>query len=159
MAPVIEDIDISDFLMKTGAAIVAGFFMGLERQIKGKPAGLKTNTLVALGATVFIIVSFAFANDQGTDMTRILGQIVVGVGFLGAGVILQREKEYKVAGLATAATIWCSAAAGCLAALGLYLPLLLFTAMVVVINLAFGYLNSKLPKRETDDMTKKENDN
>lgn len=136
------EIDISEFLLKTGAAALAGLLMGLERKFKGKPAGLKTYMLVALGASAFIIISLLFANSSTTDMTRVLGQIVVGVGFLGAGVILQGND--KVKGLATAATIWCSAAAGCFAGFGLYLPLLLFTISVVIINMVFGYLNPKI---------------
>ncbi|MAN58240.1 MAG: magnesium transporter MgtC [Flavobacteriaceae bacterium] len=138
------EIELTDFLLKGGAASLAGLCMGLERQVKGKPAGLKTNILVALGATVYIMVSLLFVNEQSTDMTRIIGQIVVGVGFLGAGVILQRDNENKVKGLATAATIWCSAAAGCLAGLGIYNVLAGFTVMVVFVNVVFGYINKKV---------------
>ncbi|TBW27985.1 MgtC/SapB family protein [Gramella sp. KN1008] len=138
------EIEISEFLFKTGAAAMAGLLMGLERQFKGKPAGLKTNMLVALGASAFIIISLIFENSDTTDMTRILGQIVVGVGFLGAGVILHGQNKREVKGLATAATIWCSAAAGCFAGFGLYVPLLLFTLSVVIINMVFGYLNPKI---------------
>ena len=138
------EIEISDFLLKNGAAAFAGLLMGLERQFKGKPAGLKTNTLVSLGAAGFIIISLLFVDADGTDATRILGQIVVGVGFLGAGVILHGDDGKKVEGLATAATIWCSAAAGCFAGFGLYIPLIIFTVFVVIINLVFGYLNTKV---------------
>ena len=123
---------------------MAGLFMGLERQMKGKPAGLKTNMLVALGASSFIIISTLFMDSETTDMTRIVGQVVVGVGFLGAGVILHGEQNRKVEGLATAATIWCSAAAGCFAGFGLYVPLLVFTSFVLIINLIFGYLNTQV---------------
>lgn len=144
------ETDIVDFLFKTGAAIVSGFCMGFERQMKGKPAGLKTNTLVALGSSIFVLVSSMFQNAEGTDMTRIVGQIVVGVGFLGAGVILQRQDEKKVAGLATAATIWCSAGSGCLAAVGMYIQLFLFTAMVIGINIVFGYLNHKVKNNNSE---------
>lgn len=146
------EIDIVDFLFKTGAGAFAGLLMGLERQFKGKPAGLKTNMLVALGASAFIIISLLFENSGGTDMTRIVGQVVVGVGFLGAGVILHGEDGKKVEGLATAATIWCSAAAGCFAGFGLFIPLLIFTIFVVIINLVFGYLNTKV--RENSDQVK-----
>lgn len=142
------EIELTDFLLKGGAAALSGLCMGLERQVKGKPAGLKTNILVAVGATVFIMASLVFQGEAGTDMTRIIGQIVVGVGFLGAGVILQRDKEKRVKGLATAATIWCSAAAGCLAGLGIYKVLAAFTILVVLVNIVFGYLNKKV----TDNM-------
>ncbi|MUP47298.1 MgtC/SapB family protein [Gramella sp. BOM4] len=138
------EIDIIEFFFKSGAACLSGLFMGLERQMKGKPAGLKTNMLVALGASAFIIISTLFITEDSTDMTRIVGQVVVGVGFLGAGVILHGENDRKVEGLATAATIWCSAAAGCFAGFGLYVPLLVFTSFVLIINLIFGYLNTQV---------------
>lgn len=145
------ELDIIDFLIKSISAILAGAFMGVERKIKDKPAGLKTYTLVSLGASVYIMISLLFIAADSTDMTRIVGQMVVGVGFLGAGVILQDTKNTKVKGLATAATIWCSAAAGCLAGFGLYFPLLLFTIFVVAINLLFGYLNEKVGNKVNGD--------
>lgn len=138
------ELDNAQFLLQSGAATMAGLLMGLERKFKGKPAGLKTNMLVALGACAFVTISLLFKDTDGTDMTRIVGQIVVGVGFLGAGVILHGEHDTKVRGLATAATIWCSAAAGCFAGFGLYLELIFFTVFVVMINLVFGYLNRKV---------------
>lgn len=144
------EIELSAFAIKAGAAILAGFCMGFERQLKGKHAGLKTNTLVALGSTIFVTIALLFKDSDKTDMTRIIGQVVVGVGFLGAGVIMQRKEEEEVKGLATAATIWCSAAAGCLAALELYQPLFIFTALVVIINLTLGYLNKKMSENSNN---------
>ncbi|WP_010230333.1 MgtC/SapB family protein [Gillisia marina] len=145
------EIEITEFLIKSLVAIISGACMGVERKFKDKPAGLKTYTLVSLGAAVYIIISLVFESADSTDMTRIVGQVVVGVGFLGAGVILQDGKKTKVKGLATAATIWCSAAAGCLAGFGLYLPLLFFTIFVVAINLVFGYLNEKVKNQLNTD--------
>tara|TARA_R100000935_G_C2733288_1_gene122846 strand:- start:188 stop:631 length:444 start_codon:yes stop_codon:yes gene_type:complete len=145
------DLDIWEFIIKISAAAFSGAFMGLEREFKGKPAGLKTYTLVALGAATYIIISLLFESSDSTDMTRIVGQVVVGVGFLGAGVILHDKNSTIVKGLATSATIWCSAAAGCLAGFGLYLPLLVFTLFVIFINLIFGYLNDKLSGKANKD--------
>ncbi len=145
------EVDIVEFSLKSGAACLAGLCMGLERQIKGKPAGLKTNMLVALGASAYIIISMLFIDSQNTDMTRIIGQVVVGVGFLGAGVILHGKDDRKVEGLATAATIWCSAAAGCFAGFGLYVALLVFTVFVLIINLIFGYLNLQVKNHSNHD--------
>ncbi len=147
--PIELELDVLLFLKNGLAAILAGFLMGLERQLKGKHAGLKTNVLVALGANVFIMASLVFADFSGTDLSRVLGQVIVGVGFLGAGVILPKNGKDKVAGLATAATIWCSAAAGCLAGLGLYAVLGVFTIMVVLVNLVFGLLNRKIDKKKS----------
>ncbi|CAL66892.1 MgtC/SapB family protein [Christiangramia forsetii] len=146
------EIDIWEFIIKLGAAAVSGALMGLEREFKDKPAGLKTYSLVALGAATFISISLMFQSSESTDMTRIVGQVVVGVGFLGAGVILHKKNNTAVTGLATSAAIWCSAAAGCLAGFGLYLHLLALTVFVILINLIFGFLNGKLKgiKNDTD---------
>nr|WP_262987130.1 MgtC/SapB family protein [Aequorivita vladivostokensis] len=86
---------------------------------------------------------------ENVDLTRITGQIVVGVGFLGAGVIVKRKKE--ISGLATAAAIWCSAALGCLAALGMYAELAASTLIIVFINLVLGYYNKKIYKNNQAD--------
>mgnify|MGYP001038763570 CR=1 FL=1 len=145
------ELDFYTYILKVGAAALAGALMGLERKVKDKPAGLKTYTLVAIGAATFVAISLLFKSFQNTDMTRIIGQIVVGVGFLGSGVILHNEEKTKVKGLATSATIWCSAAAGCLAGFSLYMPLLGLTIFVVLVNILFGFLNSKVEK-ETDDV-------
>lgn len=143
------EIDLLEFIIKISAGAFSGALMGFEREFKGKPAGLKTYSLVALGATVYIFISLLFLESDSTDMTRIVGQVVVGVGFLGSGVILNDRDKKGVRGLATSATIWCSAAAGCLAGFGLYTPLAFFTFFVIFINLVFGYLNRKI-----DDMGK-----
>ncbi|EKF56004.1 Mg(2+) transport protein C, mgtC family protein [Galbibacter marinus] len=135
----IFEMHIQDFMYKILAASLAGLLIGLERQYKGKSAGLKTNTIVAIGASIFIMLSLEFENRVGVDITRVLGQIVVGVGFLGAGVIVQRKDKIK--GLTTAATIWCSAAAGCLAAYGFYGELAFATVVIVAINLVFGWVD------------------
>ena len=92
----------------------------------------------------FVIISLLYQNYPNTDLTRIIGQIIVGVGFLGAGVILRSNNKRKVQGLATAATIWCCAAAGCLAGMGIYNVLAGFTVLVVIVNIVFGYLNKKV---------------
>jgi len=134
-------IEISQFIIALLCANIAGLAIGLEREAKSKPAGLKTNILVSIGSCIFVIVSQEFMQVGSTDMTRIIGQIVVGVGFLGAGVIFQKNRKNKVEGLATAATIWCSAAAGCLAGFSYYLELIIFCAMIVLNNLVFGYIN------------------
>ncbi|WP_066225191.1 MgtC/SapB family protein [Formosa haliotis] len=133
-----------DFIIALVAAMVAGFCIGLERQMKNKNAGLKTYALVAVGAAIFTQISFVFIDIDYVDLSRIISQIVVGVGFLGAGVILQGKGKIK--GLATAAAIWCSASLGCLAALKMYVELISATVLIVFINIIFGYLNSKIDK-------------
>ncbi|WP_349350981.1 MgtC/SapB family protein [Flagellimonas sp. MMG031] len=137
---------VMDFALKVGIATISGLLIGLEREFKGKEAGLKTNTLVAIGAAVFVLISMRFYGEEYTDVTRVLSQIVTGIGFLGAGVILQNEKEERVKGLTTAATLWCSAGAGCLAAMAMWLELVILTVLVVIVNIVFGYIDDRLSK-------------
>lgn len=131
-----------DFLFKIILAIFAGLLIGIEREYKGKDAGLKTNMLVSVGACAFVILSLEFQGGKFIDLTRVLSQVVTGIGFLGAGVIL--KKKDTIQGLTTAATVWCSAAAGCLAGLYLVTDLVLFTGAVLVVNLLLGLLGKKI---------------
>lgn len=98
------------FWNTVGVAILCGAIVGLERQVRGKPAGVRTSILICLSTSVFIHLGVAAG-----DPARVLGQLVTGVGFLGGGVILAREGV--VTGVTTAAVIWVLAATG--AAIGL----------------------------------------
>ena len=109
-------------------AACLGAAIGLERQWSQHLAGLRTNTLVALGAAIFITYGRAVSDNEGA--ARIAAQVVSGIGFLGAGVIF--KEGLNVRGLNTAATLWCSAAVGLLAGEGL--ALLGLTAAVLVIG-------------------------
>lgn len=129
-------MELLEFGLRIGAALLAGLFIGIEREIHNKNAGLKTNALVSLGSAVFVLTSLAFAGDEYVDTTRVIGQVVTGIGFIGAGVIL--HKGTIVRGLTTAATVWCSAGAGCLAAIGQYTELSLLVAVIVFVNVVFN---------------------
>ena len=140
-----NEMNLLEFGLRIGAALLAGLFIGFEREIHNKNAGLKTNSLVALGAAVFVLTSLSFAGDDYVDSTRVIGQVVTGIGFIGAGVIL--HKGTVVRGLTTAATVWCSAGAGCLAAIGQFEELTVLTGLIVLINVAFGPVDKFLKKR------------
>jgi putative Mg2+ transporter-C (MgtC) family protein len=99
-----------------GLALFLGAFIGAERQWRQRMAGLRTNALVAAGAAMFVMLSALAAHSDHSF--RIAGQVVSGIGFLGAGVILRNGLNIK--GLNTAATLWCSAAIGTLAEYGVY---------------------------------------
>ena len=156
-----EEPDFSfspDILFKILLAIGAGLLIGMEREYKGKDAGLKTNMLVSVGSCVFVFLSLQFQGGESFDPTRVLSQVVTGIGFLGAGVIL--KKGANVQGLTTAATVWCSAAAGCIAAFYLVMDLLLFTGTVVFVNMIFGYIGTKISGDDTSaSLHSSENDN
>jgi putative Mg2+ transporter-C (MgtC) family protein len=111
-------------------AACLGASIGLERQWRQHLAGLRTNTLVALGAAIFITYGRAVSDPDGA--TRIAAQVVSGIGFLGAGVIF--KEGLNVRGLNTAATLWCSAAVGLLAGEGLALHGLIAAILVIATN-------------------------
>ena len=122
-------MNLSIFAMRLVAALICGILIGLERQLRQRSAGLTTNSLVSVGACIFILISeTVIANavaDGGlvnNDNLRVLAQIVTGIGFLGAGVILR--DGFTIHGLNSAATLWCSAAVGSLCGFGLRLLLL-----------------------------------
>lgn len=132
-----ESLSTSRFILNILIAMAAGICIGIEREVKDKNAGLKTITLVAVGAAIFVGLSYQLVDMPNVDIGRIISQVIVGIGFLGAGVILQHKE--KVTGLSTAAAIWCSAGLGCLSALNMYAELAASTVLIVFINVAMGY--------------------
>jgi putative Mg2+ transporter-C (MgtC) family protein len=120
-----------DFLFNTAVALVLGLAIGLERQWRQHQAGLRTNTLVALGAALFVSLS-QLLGDTGSP-TRVASYVVSGLGFLGAGVILRDGLTVK--GLNTAATIWCTGAVGTLAGCGFSVEAAVGTCGVLGVNM------------------------
>ncbi|MBX9873384.1 MAG: MgtC/SapB family protein, partial [Beijerinckiaceae bacterium] len=99
-----------------GSALLCGTIIGFERQLRGKPAGIRTGCLVTLGTATFISLAADQAAGSAADVNRVLGQLVTGVGFLGAGVMISQEGVVK--GVTTGAVIWILAAIGSLIGLG-----------------------------------------
>lgn len=118
-------------LLRVAAAMLLGAVVGAERQLRQRMAGLRTNALVASGASLFVLVA-SFTGDDLSSAGRISGQVVSGIGFLGAGVIMR--EGMNVRGLNTAATLWCSAALGVLCGLGLLAEALVGTLVVLCAN-------------------------
>ncbi len=133
-----------EFGIKLAVAFALGAAIGFERQWQHRSAGLRTNTLVALGSAAFVLISEVIMG-KGGDPTRIAGQIVVGVGFLGSGVIMR--DGFTVQGLNTAATIWCSAAVGCLSGFGLFAEAAMTAASVVLAHITLRPLGKVLNRR------------
>ncbi len=151
-----DNFDLWEYGIRIGAALLSGLLIGVEREIRNKNAGLKTNALVSLGAAVFVLVSLHFRGEPSVDITRVMGQVVTGIGFIGAGVILHTGTTVR--GLTTAATVWCSAGAGCLAAVGLYAELLILTLLIVFVNVFFGYLDKYINRKLNREPNKKRED-
>jgi putative Mg2+ transporter-C (MgtC) family protein len=111
-------------------ALACGATIGFERQWRQRLAGLRTNTLVSLGAAIFVVFAGQFTGDSPT---RVAAQVVTGIGFLGAGVI--SKEGANVRGLNTAATLWCSGAVGLLAGAGYWRHAILAVTLITAINL------------------------
>ena len=129
-------------LVKLLAALVAGGLVGAERERSRKAVGLRTLMLISTGSALFTILSIHMVGVTGNDPGRIAANIVTGIGFLGAGVIL--EERGRVTGLTTAATIWLSAALGMAAGMGEFILLAITTILAMVILLVFHYLEPVL---------------
>lgn len=128
-----------DLTIRLAAALAAGFLIGIERQWRQRMAGLRTNTLVSLGAGLFCLLPAMTANESSP--TRIAAQIASGIGFLGAGVIMR--DGLNIRGLNTAASLWCAAAAGALAGSGFVGQALIGGILVMFTNLLLRRVVSK----------------
>lgn len=146
-----QTLTIAEFTLRLAVGVGCGALIGIERQWQARRAGLRTNALVATGATLFVLYAVA-TNDNSP--TRVASYVVSGVGFLGGGVILR--EGFNVRGLNTAATLWCSAAVGVLAAGGHPLFALIAAGTVVGIHLLgrpLGHLidHDNLVEEDEDD--------
>jgi putative Mg2+ transporter-C (MgtC) family protein len=135
-------IQLVTALVRLGLALVLGSAIGFERQWHQKMAGLRTNALVALGSCGFVV--FSGMVGQG-DPTRVAAQVVSGIGFLGAGIILR--EGINVHGLNTAATLWCSAMVGTFAGGGFWEPSVAAAGFVIITNLFLRPLVQRLNNR------------
>ncbi|MFA6254525.1 MAG: MgtC/SapB family protein [Patescibacteria group bacterium] len=137
-------LTLGQIIFRLVLAAVLSAAIGLEREYRHKPAGLRTNILVAVGSTLVMLTSIYAAGitDQG-DITRIASGVLTGIGFLGAGVIMRgrskdREDEEIVQGITTAATIWIVAAIGLAVGLGFYSAAIFSTLIALLILFVFN---------------------
>jgi len=123
-------MDLTTFIIRLSICFILSILIGLERQLRHRMVGLRTNVLVCIGAFLFVYLSFGI---NVSDKTRVAAQVVSGIGFLGAGVILRDGSKIK--GLNTAATLWCVAAIGTLCASGLVIEATIGTIFVLLSNI------------------------
>ena len=135
-----------DLLVKLALAVFLGGIIGFEREINGKPAGLRTNILICIGSALYTQLSLSMVHGAA-DATRVAGQIVTGVGFIGAGTILHARGA--VVGLTSAATIWVVAAIGVALGAGHYAEALLSTLVVLVVLQGLGRVEIVVERHST----------
>lgn len=141
-------------LLRLAAALLLGAAVGLERSLAGKVAGMRTYALVSLGSALFVLVAqtvtqnYAEIGLRNFDPLRVASQVVVGVGFLGAGLIVLRQD--KVRGLTTAAGLWVSAGVGLAAGYGLYTLAVLVSVLMLLVFTLFWYIEQKLASGRED---------
>ena len=121
-------VESSEILLRLVLAVIAGGFIGLEREVVHKPAGIRTHMLVSLGSALFVLVTI---DTLPSEAARIIAGIATGIGFLGAGTIFRSKSE--VHGLTTAASIWAVAGVGIAIGLGYYLMTLISVVLILIV--------------------------
>lgn len=132
----------SFILLRLLLAAFLGGLIGLERQLRRKPAGIRTNMLICFGAALFTIISYEMAGEVSGDHTRIAAQIIPGIGFIGAGVVIRDRGA--VLGITSAATIFVMASIGMAVGAGMLATAIFATLMVLVALVVLGYLEDRL---------------
>lgn len=136
-----------DFLYKMLPEILVatacGTIVGIEREIKNKAAGIRTHVLICVGVTIFTLVGTSFGEQA--DPTRIIGQIITGIGFLGGGVIFKNND--KVSGITSAAFIWFIAAIGVLCGLGYLISAGILTVGFIIITMSMTRLEHFIARK------------
>ena len=139
-----EDLEL---IKRLCLAAALGALLGLEREWRQKDAGLRTNTLIAMGSALFTMMSIDVSTGSGGDSTRIASGIVTGIGFLGAGAIMRKGSSIK--GLTTAAMIWVNAAVGVAVGGGEYRVAIIATGVALAVLVALDPVERALARRHS----------
>jgi putative Mg2+ transporter-C (MgtC) family protein len=142
-------MSLMEITLKLLLAIALGGSIGMERETREKPAGFRTNILICVGSAMMMILSglvFQGKETMGRDLTRIAAGVITGIGFIGAGTIIQARGI--VHGLTTAATLWAVAGLGLVVGAGYYLVAVIFTFLVIITLILFGKIEEKFIKKQ-----------
>jgi len=149
-----------DITLRLAAAAFIGAAIGLNRDLRGKPTGVRTLGLVGLGAALVVLASTDFLvvppTTDPNPVSRAIQGVLTGIGFLGAGVIVRGVGEKKVQGLTTAALIWLTACMGVVCGLGAWIPALVAFCMVFLLLVGGGSLERWMHRRWEGDEAPKE---
>ena len=151
-----------DFIMRMAIAMALGAALGLDREIKGAPVGVRTFALVAMGSAAYVMLSLNLGQTKisdaaGTeDPSRIIQGLVGGIGFLGAGAVIGGMSAKKVRGIATGAAIWVSGAIGAACGLGFYLEALAVSVAAILLLVATEFIQYLVGERE--EVVRKDDD-
>src|SRR5690348_7993933 len=143
--------DLYEMAVRIVVALVAGALIGYERSYRGRPAGFRTHALVCMASSMLMLVTVYEAHwvrsigEARLDPTRMAQGIMTGIGFLGAGVIMQ--EGFSVRGLTTAASIWITAAIGILAGIGFYFPLVVSVVLTLGVLSFFRWIEARMPSQ------------
>ncbi|MFQ6108334.1 MAG: MgtC/SapB family protein [Candidatus Aminicenantales bacterium] len=141
-------MNVLEITLKLLLAVGLGGLIGLERETSQKPAGFRTNILICVGSTMVMIVSgLLLQGKEATagDLTRIAAGVITGIGFIGAGTIIQSQGI--VVGLTTGATLWAVGGLGIVIGAGYYLPAIIFTAIIILTLVIFRQIEGQYMKR------------
>ncbi len=141
-------MSLIEIFLKLVLAVALGGLVGLERETSQKPAGFRTNILICVGSAMMMILSslvLGGSEGGGNDLTRIAAGVITGIGFIGAGTIIQSRGS--IVGLTTAATLWAMAGLGLVIGAGYYLVAVIFTAIIILTLIIFRYIESNYLKR------------
>jgi putative Mg2+ transporter-C (MgtC) family protein len=143
-APILSPIDPlsienAGFWLRLGTSVLCGGAIGLERQLRGKAAGIRTSVLICMGTMLFVAIGASFPAAR-TDPTRVLGQVITGIGFLGAGVIMKENTQ--ILGVTSAATIWVLAGIGAIIGVGRYDAAMIATLATLGVLIGIGALEA-----------------
>jgi len=133
-----------DLILKLIVSAGLGLLLGYEREVHKRPAGLRTHSLVCMGAALFTVISFSFSGSN-VDASRIAAGVVTGIGFIGGGVIFKSEE--RVIGLTTAAELWVVGAIGLAVGIGYYLAAFVTTAIVLIILVPLKHVAEEARKK------------
>lgn len=146
--------DLASILIRLLAALLAGGLIGFERAFNGRPAGLRTHSLVCMASSLLMLLtvyqwellSTVDMNTVRVDPTRMAQGVMTGIGFLGAGVIM--KEKFTIRGLTTAASIWITASIGILLGMGFYIAGAAATVLTLIVLSFFGWVEKRMPSRE-----------